>query len=231
MVSFMRYCKNGKQTMHASGLINAKRLFFLALLLLSPIFYLLTSASAQAEGITVDKAEARLTENTYQLSADFSISLNSVVTEALTRGVALYFVSEFSLIRPRWYWLNKEVSQSEQITKLSYNSLTRQYRITYGTLYQNFPNLDDALKVISHQSAAPIAASLLRQDDGYLAMILPRKDGDYIAATRLWLDVTQLPKPLQVNALAGQDWSLDSGWYRWIVRPGDAISAASGDSE
>ena len=227
----MRYCKNGKQTMHAGGLINTKRLFFLTLFLLSPIFYFLTSASAQAEGITVDKAEARLTENTYQLSADFSISLNSVVTEALTRGVALYFVSEFSLIRPRWYWLNKEVSQSEQIIKLSFNSLTRQYRITYGTLYQNFPNLDDALKVISHQSAPPIAASLLRQEDGYLAMILPRKDGDYIAATRLWLDVTQLPKPLQVNALAGQDWSLDSGWYRWIVRPGDAISAASGDSE
>ena len=227
----MHYCKNGKQTMHAGGLINAKRMLFFALYLLSATFYLLTSASAQAEGITVDKAEARLTENTYQLSADFSISLNSVVTEALTRGVALYFVSEFSLIRPRWYWLNKEVSQSEQIIKLSFNSLTRQYRITYGTLYQNFPNLDDALKVISHQSAAPIAASLLRQDDGYLAMILPRKDGDYIAATRLWLDVTQLPKPLQVNALAGQDWSLDSGWYRWIVRPGDAISAASGDSE
>ena len=227
----MRYCKNGKQTTYAGGLINTKRLFFVALFLLSLIFYFLTTASAQAEGITVNKAEARLTEDTYQLSADFSISLNSVVTEALTRGVALYFVSEFSLIRPRWYWLNKEVGQSEQIIKLSFNSLTRQYRITYGKLYQNFPNLDDALKVISHQSAAPIAASLLRQDDGYLAMILPRKDGDYIAATRLWLDVTQLPKPLQVNALAGHDWSLDSGWYRWIVRPGDATSAASGDSE
>ena len=230
----MRYCKNGKQTTYGGEwMINVKRMakrrFFLALFLLLPFFYSLSSA--QAEGITVNKAEARLTEDGYQLSADFSISLNSVVTEALTRGVALYFVSEFSLIRPRWYWLNKEVSQSEQYTKLSYNSLTRQYRITYGTLYQNFPNLDDALKVISHQSAAPIAASLLRQDDGYLAMILPRKDGDYIAATRLWLDVTQLPKPLQVNALAGRDWSLDSGWYRWIVRPADAISAASGDSE
>ena len=230
----MRYCKNGKQTTYGGELmINvkrmAKRMFFLALFLQLPFFYSLSSA--QAEGITVNKAEARLTDDVYQLSADFSISLNSVVTEALTRGVALYFVSEFSLIRPRWYWLNKEVSQSEQYTKLSYNSLTRQYRITYGKLYQNFPNLDDALKVISHQSAAPIAASLLRQDDGYLAMILPRKDGDYIAATRLWLDVTQLPKPLQVNALAGRDWSLDSGWYRWIVRPADAISAASGDSE
>ena len=210
-------------------LMNAKRLFFYALCFLPSV--LCPLSSAYAEGITVDKAEARLSEDTYQLSADFSINLNFVVTQALTRGVALYFVSEFTLIRPRWYWFNYEAGKSEVTTKLSYNSLTRQYRITYGTLYQNFPNLEDALRVISHQSAAPIAASLLRQDDGYLAMILPSKDVDYIAATRLRLDVTQLPKPLQVNALAGHDWSLDSGWYRWIVRPAQAISAGSGKSE
>ena len=94
-----------------------------------------------------------------------------------------------------------------------------------------FPNLEDALRVISHQSAAPIAAALLRQDEGYLAMVMPSKNVDYIAATRMRLDVTQLPKPLQVNALAGHDWSLDSGWYRWIVRPAEAISAGSGKSE
>ena len=95
-------------------------------------------SSAHAEGIKVNKAEARLSEDTYQLSADFSINLNSVVTQALTRGVALYFISEFTLTRPRWYWFNYEAGKSEVTTKLSYNSLTRQYRITYGSLYQNF---------------------------------------------------------------------------------------------
>jgi hypothetical protein len=43
------------------------------------------------------------------------------------------------------------------------------------------------------------------------------------------LDVTQLPKPLQVNALATQDWNFDSNWYRWIVRP--IVSAADRESE
>ena len=33
------------------------------------------------------------------------------------------------------------------------------------------------------------------------------------------LDVSQLPKPLQVNALATKDWDIDSGWHRWAVRP------------
>lgn len=228
-VSFMRYCTNRKQMTNNSEKISAARRMFFAICFLSCV--LCPLSSAQAEGIEVYKAEARYSDDTYQLSADFAINLNFVVTQALTRGVALYFISEFTLTRPRWYWFDEEAGISEQVTKLSYNSLTRQYRLTYGSLYQNFPNLEDALKVISHQSAAPIAASLLRQDEGYMAMLLPSKDVDYIAATRLRLDVTQLPKPLQVNALAGHDWSLDSGWYRWIVRPAEAISAGSGKSE
>ena len=207
------------------GLTKRYALIFLLSSVLCPL------SSAHAEGITVHKAEARFSDDTYQLSADFAINLNFVVTDALTRGVALYFISEFTLTRPRWYWFDEETGVSEQVTKLSYNSLTRQYRLTYGSLYKNFPNLEDALRVISRQSAAPIAAALLRQDEGYLAMLMPSKDVDYIAATRLRLDVTQLPKPLQVNALAGHDWSLDSGWYRWIVRPAEAISAGSGKSE
>ena len=229
MVSFMRYCTNRKLMTNDGEPMRIKRRLSFVLYLL--IFVLSPLSSAHAEGIAVNKAVARLSDDTYQLSADFDISLNFVVTQALTRGVALYFIGEFSLTRPRWYWFNEEAGKSEVVTKLSYNSLTRQYRLSYGSLYQNFPNLEDALRVISHQSAAPIAAALLRQDEGYLAMVMPSKNVDYIAATRMRLDVTQLPKPLQVNALAGHDWSLDSGWYRWIVRPAEAISAGSGKSE
>ena len=140
----------------------------------------------------------------------------------------LYFISEFSLTRPRWYWLDEVVAQSEQTTRLTYNALTRQYRIARGPLFQNFSSLDDALRVIGRQSTAPIDAALFRDDEGYIAMILPDKDGDYIAAVRMRLDVTQLPKPLQVNALTTEDWILDSDWYRWIVRPAAALSAAEG---
>ena len=197
---------------------------FVLIYILSSILCLLSSA--HADGITVQKAEARFDGESYQLSADFEIHFNAVVDQALTRGVPLYFISEFTLTRPRWYWLDEDVAQSEQTTRLTYNALTRQYRIARGPLFQNFSSLDDALRIIGHQSATPIDASLFRQDDGYIAAILPNKDGDYIAAVRMRLDVTQLPKPLQVNALATEDWSLDSDWYRWIVRPSAAISAA-----
>ncbi|OYV96922.1 MAG: hypothetical protein B7Z62_07370 [Deltaproteobacteria bacterium 37-65-8] len=175
------------------------------LCLLISVFCLLSSAFG--EGIAMHKAEAHFSDDSYQLSADFDISFNFVVEQALTRGVSLYFVNEFTLTRPRWYWMDEVVAQSEQTIKLSYNSLTRQYRITRGSLFQNFASMDEALNSIKHQSAS-IQAELLK-----------KKDVSYIASARMHLDVTQLPKPLQVNALAGDDWSLDSDWYRWIVRP------------
>lgn len=213
MVSFMHYCKS----MH-----NLARLLAVLLALW------LSISAVCAEGITVRKTEARFSDGSYQLSADFDISLNFVVDQALTRGVPLYFITEFTLIRPRWYWLDEVIAKNEQTAKLSYNKLTRQYRITRGSLFQNFSSLGDALRIISHQSAAPIDTMLLQNNNSYIAALLPQK-GDYIAATRMRLDVTQLPKPLQVNALATQDWSFDTNWYRWIVRP--AVSAADRESE
>ncbi len=168
------------------------------------------------------KADAHFSDSSYQLSAEFDISFNFVVEQALTQGVPLYFFSEFALTRPRWYWMDEVVAQSEQTIKLSYNSLTRQYRITRGSLFQNFASLDDAINIIRYQSATPIPAELLRGGGGYIAEKLLRRDNNYIAAARMHLDVTQLPKPLQVNALTNNDWNLDSDWYRWIVRPDTA---------
>lgn len=192
MVSIMHYFKNGH---------NLARLLAVLLALW------LSVSVAFAEGISVRKTEVRFTDGNYQISADFDVSLNFIVDQALTLGVPLYFITEFTLIRPRWYWFDEVIATNEQTAKLSYNKLTRQYRIKRGSLFQNFSSLGDALRIISHQSAAPIDAELLSQKV------------DYIAAIRMHLDVTQLPKPLQVNALANQDWDFDSNWYRWIVRP------------
>lgn len=181
----------------------------LSLLLQGVLFAWLFAAPAYADGIAVNKAEVRLSEEGYQLTADFDINLNFVVQQALSRGVPIYFVGEFSLTRSRWYWLDEQVFQSEQSIKLSYNVLTRQYRISRGALFQNFANLDDVLRVLSRQSSA------------FVPMPLIKKDGNYIAAVRLRLDTTQLPKLLQVNALTSKDWDLNSDWSRWVIRPAE----------
>ncbi len=224
-VSFMHCCTNKHNWLQDGRCAVAWRtpLYALQALLFALMLLCLCISTVRAEGIEVRKAEAHFSDGSYQLSANFDLRFNFVVEQALEQGVPLYFISEFSLTHPRWYWLDEVVTQSEQTIKLSYNTLTRQYRITRGALFQNFASLDDALRIIGRQSAAPIPAALLKGSGGYISEMLFKKDNNYVAAVRLRLDVTQLPKPLQVNALASDDWSLDSDWYRWIVRPDAAV--------
>ena len=203
-VSFMRCCTNRYKPLRAILLV-------LALLWLG-------ISAVRADGIELRKAEAHFSDDSYQLSANFDLRFNFVVEQALEQGVPLYFISEFTLNHPRWYWMDEVVAHSEQTIKLSYNTLTRQYRITRGALFQNFASLDDALRIIGHPSAAPIPAELFK-GGGYISEKLLKKDNNYVASVRLRLDVTQLPKPLQVNALTSDDWNINSDWYRWFVRP------------
>ncbi|MGZ8256250.1 MAG: DUF4390 domain-containing protein [Gallionella sp.] len=168
---------------------------------------------AHADGISVNNTEIRLNDGTYQLRAHFTINLNFAVQQALSHGVNIYFVSEFSVTRSRWYWLDAEVAHSAQTSKLYYNVLTRQYRISRGALFQSFATLDDALAALQRQTSSPIAPEVLA------------RRGSYVASARLRLDIEQLPKLLQVNALTGKDWDLDSDKYRWLLSPADISPA------
>lgn len=189
------------------------------LLLRSALLVWLFATTAYAEGVSVNKAEVRLGENGYQLSASYDINLTFTAQQALTRGIPLYFVGEFSLTRSRWYWLDEEIFQGEQTVKLSYNVLTRQYRISRGALFQNFASFEDALNILARQSSATIPAELMK------------KDGNYTAAVRFRLNIAQLPLPLQVNALTGKDWALNSDWYRWVIRPAEITLRGEGKAE
>jgi hypothetical protein len=120
----------------------------------------------------------------------------------------LYFLLEFELIRPRWYWVNEKIVANQQQYRLSYNALTRQYRIGVGGLYQNFSTLTEALAFMSR---------VRRREDLDPAAL--RKDVSYSAAVRLRLDTAQLPRPFQLNTLGSRDWNLGSEWYRWTVAP------------
>lgn len=144
----------------------------------------------------------------YSLDAAFDISFSPTLEDALNRGVVLTFLLEFEATRPRWYWLDEKIAQVESSWKLSYNALTRQYRLSIGSLYQNFDRLDEAKRVLSRVRNLPVV------EKGVF-----KKGATYDAAVRLRLDVTKLPKPFQINALASKDWDLSSDWHRFSFAP------------
>ena len=206
----MHYCKKTNNSLF--------RLFLALTILLS------ISSGAAAENITVRKAEIRLAADGYQLAANFDIKLSFPVEQALSHGITLNFVSEFVLTRSRWYWLDDVASSSEQITKLSYSALTRKYRIKRGTLFQNFTNLEDALRALGNQSSDPVPAELFNRNNGYIASMLG-SNTNYTAYARMKLDISQLPKPLQVNALTSDEWNVDSEGYSWLLQPEEIAQA------
>jgi len=166
------------------------------------------AAPARADGIEVRKAALISAEDGYVLEAEFAVTLTHTLEEALNKGVPLYFSLEFELVRPRWYWLNEKLANTRQQFRLSYNALTRQYRVGVRTLYQNFASLPEALGFMSQVRVRDIA------ETGALS-----KGGSYTAALRLRLDSSQLPRPFQVSAVGSREWSISSDWHRWTVSP------------
>jgi hypothetical protein len=165
-------------------------------------------AAAHAEGIEVRNAALVAGDEGYFLEADFEVVLNSTLEDALNKGVPLYFLLEFEVIRPRWYWLNEKVLNTQQQYRLAYNALTRQYRLGVGSLFQNFGSMSEALDFLSRVRRRQVL------EPGTLT-----KGTTYTSGVRMRLDVSQLPKPFQLNALASRDWNFGSEWYRWSVTP------------
>lgn len=169
----------------------------------------LGASPLSAAEVEVHQPTLMAADDSYVLSADFSFELPARLEEAVTRGVVLPFVIEFEVTRRRWWWLDESVISRSQTIRLSYHALTRQYRLSVGSLHQSFPSLAEALRLLAHLRHWSV---LERQQ--------LRAGEPYEAALRLRLDTSQLPKPFQISALANRDWSLSSDWVRWSFVPG-----------
>lgn len=196
-VSFMPCCT--KPDSFARGLRAAARVLLTAALLLG--------GTATAEGIQIKSVVIEAVDGGYQFDADFDIALNFKLERALEKGIVLYFVTELNLMNARWYWFDERVAHSRVREGLSYYALTRQYRLSRGTLSQNFATLNEALQALGRVRDRPIiASSELKQDT------------EYTVEMRMRLDISALPKPFQVETLGSREWDLSSGILQWATR-------------
>jgi hypothetical protein len=169
---------------------------------------LMPAAAVAAEGIVVQNATVVADDDGWQIDAQFDIQFSPRLEEAVNRGVPLYFVVDFELSRPRWYWFDEKPIKVSKTYKISYTPLLRQYRLSVGNAYQNFTRFEEVARVLSRLRGWHVA------DRGAI-----KKDGTYQAGLRMRLDTGQLPKPFQLNAIASSDWTLASDWHRWNLSP------------
>lgn len=162
-------------------------------------------AGAAAVATRALGAEPELTQ--FEISRDdegvylaFAVSfdLGRSPEEALMKAVPLFFVAEAQTFRERWYWRNRRVAQTSRVWKIVFQPLTSTYRVTTeGGLSQNYATRAEALAVVSRSSRWKVA------ETGHIE----EGSGHYLEF-EYRLDVSLLPRPMQIGVGGQPDWQL-----------------------
>ena len=180
----------------------------LSFLCLWACFWVCPVTAAGTESLVVKNAELVASDEWYFLHTDFDIAFSKPVEEALERGISLNFLVEFDVTRSRWYWVDESIASVRQNVRINYHALTRQYHFSSNNGNQAFNTLSEAKNVLQHLA-----------DWKVFDRSLLKKGTNYQAAVRIKLDIKQLPKPLQVEALGTKEWDLASEWFRFPLNP------------
>ncbi|WP_370680721.1 DUF4390 domain-containing protein [Comamonas sp. GB3 AK4-5] len=179
----------------------------------APVWAEAEAPSAVAE-LSVDAdnrgLQLRSTGEVLQLSAALNFELPTLVEDALYKGIPVHFVQSARMVSERWYWSDKLIAQVERHMRLSYQPLTRRWRLYSSSSPLNergqgggvalgvgFDSLDDALQ--SMQRITRWSVAELSQ--------LP-SSGELLVELQMRIDIAQLPRPLQIGTLGRKSWSV-----------------------
>lgn len=163
-------------------------------------------ASAESPLTEVTQLRLERSGDGIVLSSTVKFDLPQAVEEALLKGVPLFFVAEAEVFRERWYWTDQRVAGAARHMRLMFYPLTRRWRLGIGSgpvaatnseavLSRNFDSLEDAMAAVRRVTGWHIAS---------VSDITP--DARHRVEFRFRLDVSQLPRPLQIGVLGQADW-------------------------
>ena len=160
---------------------------------------------AQVPGEVVDMQIERQDERLL-LSAALNFELPELVQDALQRGIPMYFIAEAEIQRERWYWWDKTVAQAQRYLRLSYQPLTRRWRLNTSSeplvnaglgvsLAQNYDSLEEVIAAVQRIGRWKIAEPAELSGSGR-----------HMLRFRFRLDGSQLPRTLQLGSVGQPDW-------------------------
>ena len=183
-----------------------KRLFELLLMACLALWAGLPALAQQAAAEIVNLKASRLDKDVV-VSATVRFELPTSIEEAMYKGVSLTFVAEADITKERWYWTDKSIATASRQIRISYQALTRRWRVLPWSdtsaqsglgvqLPQTYETLPEALAVAQRLHNWRVAEAADVGESGYLLTV------------RYRLDMSQLPKPLQVGLLGQGDWTI-----------------------
>ena len=153
-------------------------------------------AMAPVRALDLVRLDAQRSEQGVLLSFETRFDLPPSVEDALQRGVALHFLADAVLMRPRWYWRDKELAHTTRTWRIAYQPLTFSYKVSQGGLSQSYRSLGEALR------------ALQRFNQWRIADPVPAEDGRHYIEFTYRLDTEQLPRPLQIGIGSQPEWTL-----------------------
>ncbi|MFC4790290.1 MULTISPECIES: DUF4390 domain-containing protein [Giesbergeria] len=159
---------------------------------------------------TTDALELRVYSSPegLHLSTELPVELPKAIEDALQQGIPLFFVAEAQVLRQRWYWSAQTVAQTVRYMRLSYQPLTRRWRLVVSPS----PIDRSGLGVVpgnNHDSLAEALAAMKRIARWKIADAPALEaGGQYVVQLRFRLDTSQLPRTLQVGMLGRSSWNL-----------------------
>jgi hypothetical protein len=153
-------------------------------------------AQSSAAGLELSQFELSRSDEGLNLSFATRFELPAAVQDTLHKGTALHFVAEAEVFRSRWYWRDEKLSSVNRTWRLSFQPLTRKYRVSFGALNQSFDQLDQALAAVRQMSEWRVAEAR------------DLADGKLYVEFSYRLDTSLLPRPLQIGVLGQSDWTL-----------------------
>ena len=143
------------------------------------------------------------------LSANLDFELPPSLEDAVTRGMPLSFVLQADVLRERWYWYDKRIQRTERYTRLTYQPLSRRWRVHVSsqavqasglgvTLGSSYDSLKDALQAVQKINRWKVADASVINSDAKQRLVV-----------NFNVDLTQLPQALQFGNLSNSDWALE----------------------
>ncbi len=180
--------------------------------LVAVVCLLPATASASEPAVELQNLKVEQSEGSVYVSMQWNFNIPAPLEDALFKGVALYFVAEIDVSRERWYFYDKKLLSAQRHMRLSYLPLTRRWRVNVASqpfssaglgmsLGQSYDTLDDALQSIRR---------IAQWNIGNASDLEP--DAKQNIAINFKLDLSQLPRPMQMGAAGQSDWNI--AWFK-----------------
>ena len=169
---------------------------------------LLLAVVADASDIVIHDASASIDNGIVMLDANAELMFSDDAVEALQSGIRLIVDLDVRLMRPRRYWVDKELFSTKRRYAIERHALSEQYLLIdlVTATRRVYGSLDDAVSALGELRRVPIVdASSLGDTEAFAV------------AMRLRLDIGSLPTPMRPIAYVSPSWRMSSGWLQWLA--------------